>query len=291
MSIFDIFKGKNQNLKAEIQRHCKNQITMQSASRTGSLRPDSCKIGGKPFLPADFIWPRYTDKNDEISRPLSFFCQLNLSEVAAYDKEHLLPDHGMLSFFYECESFCWGFDPSDKGAAQVFYFENTENCISFDIPADLDPAYTIPELAVSLTAGVSYPMFEEFDIHSGMDCDWEEYDAILSQLGVNTDEDAEGHKILGYADIIQSEMLSECERIVRGLYCGDPQSYENTSDEEAIDIRNRAKEWTLLLQLSTITTEDFEWMFGDCGMLYYYIKKSDLAERRFENSWFSLQCG
>jgi uncharacterized protein YwqG len=47
----------------------------------------------------------------------------------------------------------------------------------------------------------------------------------------------------------------------------------------------------MLLQLTTLKNEEWEWMWGDRGMLYFYIKRQDLAARRFENAWFSLQCG
>ena len=291
MSFFDIFRKKNPALQAELQRLKKNAITMETVIPEGVLPPDACKIGGKPFLPADFVWPEFTGKEDGVSRPLSFFCQLNLSVLAPMDSEKLLPAKGILSFFYECESFCWGFDPEDKGAARVFYFADTTGFIPFDVPQTLDEAYVIPELAISFRSGSSYPRFEEFEIHSGMECDWEEYDRVLAKLGVDTEEESEEHKILGYADIIQNEMLTECERTTRGLYCGDPESYRNTPEAETADIQEKAKDWTLLLQLSTIQKGDFEWMFGDCGMLYYYIRKEDLANKCFENTWFSLQCG
>lgn len=291
MSFLNIFRKKNQALQAELQRLKKNGITMETEIPKGELPPDACKIGGKPLLPPDFVWPEYVGKEDGISRPLSFFCQLNLSELAPMDSEKLLPASGILSFFYECESFSWGFDPKDKGAARVFYFADTAGFIPFDIPQTLDEAYVMPELAVTFHSGSSYPMFEEFEIHSDMKCDWEEYDRALGKLGIDTEEESEEHKILGYADVIQNEMLTECERVARGLYCGDPESYTNTAATEAADIQEKAKEWTLLLQLSTIQKDDFEWMFGDCGMLYYYIRKEDLAAKRFEHTWFSLQCG
>lgn len=291
MSFFDFFRKKNPALQAELQRLKKNAITMETEIPEGELPPDACKIGGKPFLPPDFVWPEFAGKEDGISRPLSFFCQLNLSELAPMDSEKLLPASGILSFFYECESFSWGFDPKDKGAARVFYFADTTGFVPFDIPQTLDEAYVMPELAVTFNAGSSYPMFEEFEIHSDMECDWEEYDRVLGKLGIDTEEEAEEHKILGYADIIQDEMLTECERVTRGLYCGGPESYANTPATEAADIQEKAKEWTLLLQLSTIQKGDFEWMFGDCGMLCYYIRKEDLAEKHFEHTWFSLQCG
>ena len=93
-----------------------------------------------------------------------------------------------------------------------------------------------------------------------------------------------------YADVIQNEMLTECEYVTRGIYRGDATASEALTDEERAEIADAAKDWTLLLQLSTIEKEGFELMWGDCGMLYFYIKKQDLAARRFENAWFLLQC-
>ena len=34
----------------------------------------------------------------------------------------------------------------------------------------------------------------------------------------------------------------------------------------------------------------FELMFGDCGHIYFYITKEDLAARRFDRIWLVLQC-
>lgn len=302
MSIFDFFKKKGEpekqpvkrageGLADEIKRLAKNQIRVEIDKRAKDISADTSKIGGKPYLPVDFAWPVYTDKDDGETRPLSFFCQIKLADVKALDKDGVLPDKGIMSFFYECDSFCWGFDPADKGAVRAYYHEDMAGFAPFDIPADLSEEYVMPELALKFTSEVSYPKFEEFSVHSNMNCDWEEYDDALAQLGADPDEGYEGHKLLGYADIIQDEMLTECERSVRGLYSGNPESYQNTSEEDNAEILANAKDWVLLLQLSTIEKGDFTHMFGDCGMLYYYIKKEDLYAKRFENIWFSLQCG
>ena len=129
---------------------------------------------------------------------------------------------------------------------------------------------------------------------SGFDIDFEEYYRALRALGIDkeedSDEDIEEHKLLGYADVIQNEMLTECERTHRGLYSGDPESYRDTPEDEEADIAEHAKDWMLLLQLSSIETDDFEFMFGDCGMLYFYIKREDLAAMRFDRIEFSVQC-
>ena len=45
------------------------------------------------------------------------------------------------------------------------------------------------------------------------------------------------------------------------------------------------------LQLGTVTGDGFELMFGDCGRVYFCIRKEDLAARRFDRVWLILQCG
>ena len=283
-------RPENCELRTELLGLERNAINMMADAEGKVLYPDSSKIGGRPYLPADFEWPEYKDKNDGEIRPLSFFCQLNLSELSAYDRDGLLPERGILSFFYECESFCWGFDPEDKGAARVFYYENTEGFVPTDIPQEIDSDYVMPEMPLSFEARKAYPMFEEFDVLSDIICDCEDYDRLVEELGGDVWV-SDRHKILGYADIIQNEMLSECEMNTRGISTGTPENYKNLSEAAKADICEKEKEWVLLLQLSTIETDDFCWMFGDGGMLYYYIRKEDLANRRFENTWFSLQCG
>lgn len=291
MNLMGLFSNSGRKLKAEIQRLAKNQITLEPQAPGRKPAPDASKIGGRPFLPAGAHWPEFADTQEDVTRPLSFFCQLNLAELAPFDTEGLLPKAGLLLFFYDCGAFRWGFDPEDAGAAQVLYFEDTTGFVPFDIPEGLDAGYVMPELALTFRCAPSYPNYEEFDIHSSLDCDWEDYDKILEKLGADPDQDPEDHKVLGYADIIQGEMLTECERTARGLYCGDPESYQNTPEDESADILEWAGDWTLLLQLGTIAADGFEWMFGDCGLLYYYIRKEDLAARRFDRIWFSLQCG
>jgi len=42
--------------------------------------------------------------------------------------------------------------------------------------------------------------------------------------------------------------------------------------------------------LDTVRARDFELMFGDCGSIYFYIRKEDLAARRFDRVWLIQQC-
>lgn len=289
MSIFGFLRKKKTptGLESVISSLAKNEIVMEVDEDSENIAPDASKLGGLPYLSKDFAWPRFAD--EEMERPLSFLCQIRLADVKPCDQDGLLPETGMLYFFYDCEAFRWGFDPEDKGCARVFYFEDTDGFAPMAWPEGIDEGYVVPEMAVRFVQKKSYPMYEELEFHSSVDCEWEDYDEVLEKLGM--DMDAENHKLLGYANIIQNEMLSECERVSRGLYCGDAESYQHTSEDEETAIMRGAKDWTLLLQLSTLEKDGWELMWGDCGMLYFYIKKQDLAQKRFENVWFSLQCG
>ena len=59
---------------------------------------------------------------------------------------------------------------------------------------------------------------------------------------------------------------------------------ENIQDE----MRASDSEWVMLLQLASDDTIDLMW--GDSGMLYFWITKSDLAARRFNRVTMTLQC-
>lgn len=283
---------KKPTLDSVIDSLRKNEIKITAKKMRPNGAPNRSKFGGKPAVPAGFEWPRFEAENYEgetANRPLSFLCQINLEEISIYDKESLLPKTGMLLFFYEQDSSCWGFDPTDDGCARVYYFDDTKKLEPVDLPEDLKEEFQVKEYDLVFASQSSYPSFEELECHSDFDCDWDDYDEALEKRGYDLDD--ERHKLLGYADLIQGEMLTECERTARGLFCGDAKSYRNTPDEVKEDIRKSATEWTLLFQMNSIQEDDFELMFGDMGNLYFYIRKEDLKNKEFDKIWLVLQCG
>jgi uncharacterized protein YwqG len=46
--------------------------------------------------------------------------------------------------------------------------------------------------------------------------------------------------------------------------------------------------WQLVLQIDSDTDVGMQW--GDLGRIYVCIRKSDLAERRFDRCWTMWQC-
>ena len=136
----------------------------------------------------------------------------------------------------------------------------------------------------------SYPSWQDF---SEMFPDEKDDDAFNDALDELTGEDPENpddrSQLQGWPDVIQNSMFDECDLVTQGYYLGN--GWLNIPKE----VRQRAEEtardrWMLLFQLDIVELGDFELMFGDCGHIYFYITKEDLAARRFDRIWLILQC-
>lgn len=94
------------NMKEKLELLGKNSIVLKIAKKE-KYKLGATRFGGKPDVPPDFVWPTYEGESyDHVvkDRPLTFLAQFNCEELAQFDKEHLLPDHGLLSFFYETDT-------------------------------------------------------------------------------------------------------------------------------------------------------------------------------------------
>ena len=270
----------------------KNEIRISYKLSDRPIEGAVSKIGGKPFVPKDFEWPYYTgvDYLDENlkRRPLSFLAQFNLKDIAPFDSDNVLPKSGMLSVFYELETMRWGFDPDDSGCAKIFYFSEINEFGEADYPEDLDEDFIVTEFFVEASSHISIPQF--CDYMEDDKPDWDDYDECCIAAGYDPDEWGTYSKFLGYADVIQNPMQEECECVTRGYRRGCPEDIKKIPDAEKLDIKERANDWVLLFQMGTVETDHYELMFGDCGHIYFWIKKDDLAAKNFEKVWLILQC-
>ncbi|MDI9865670.1 YwqG family protein [Flectobacillus sp. DC10W] len=251
------------------------------------------KIGGKPDLPASFSW--FTETNTKttkklwifgketeqtITKSLSFIAQINLSQISQFDSENLLPKNGILYFFYADEQDAWGFDIKDQNKFKIIYFDGDLTTLKrFEFPEDLENSRFRPCL-IEAKQEISLPSYG-YGLDEEMKFTDDEADIYYDKIY----EDGNINKLLGYSDNIQGEMELECELVTNGLYCGDPSGY---NDPSAKELEPNAKNWRLLLQIDSNDENDMMW--GDCGRLYFWIKKEDLVNKQFDKSWFSLQC-
>ena len=277
---------------AFFERTQRREIAISHHPAQEKLPVGESKFYGTPDLPADFDWPYYkgTDFEDVTkNRPLAFLAQINLGEAAQYDRTGLLPKTGVLSFFYETMSMEWGFEPGHKGYARVYYFKETEQLVSTAIPAETKE-WSVGERALTFADAVSLLSSFAYSRRSGKEVDWDTYNELRAEFGYDVAAHEDNPmKMLGYADEIQNEMEPECELYSRGID-GDVQE-ELSEEEEAELVRNAADRWVLLFQMGTVADEDTELMYGDCGLIYFWIRKEDLAARNFNYVRLILQCG
>lgn len=239
------------------------------------------KLGGAPDLPGDFRFPPG-------SGPLDFLLQINLAEASALDQTESLPKSGLLSFFYDLKEQHWGFDPKHLNGFLVCF---TPSDVPLVPTAMARPKFVLDERRTSLRAGLTLPhqgsrVFDQFDKLANLND--EESDAYFAysdeveRLGLPK---SGNHHLLGHSDNVQGDMQLEAQLVTNGLYCGNPTGYK---DPRRKALESGADDWTLLLQLDSDDTAGFMW--GDVGMLYYWIRKQDLAENRFDRVWMTLQC-
>ena len=272
---------------------CRSRIETRFAPAGEDLPAGSSKFGGRPDVPAGFVWPVFETKTfdgeEGKPRPLAFLAQFDCARLAELDPEGLLPRTGLLSFFYELGSQRWGYDPKDAGCARVFWFDG-EPVAPAEFPRDLEEDFRLPELAAELSGGTDAPDFQ--DACLALDYpftanDYRFFDQARRELGYAYPDNRS--QLLGWPDIIQNNMTLECELVSRGHYLGG--SWESVPQEERDTLRAPSvQDWRLLFQLDTVASGDFELMFGDCGRIYFYIRREDLLARRFDRAWLVLQC-
>ena len=249
-------------------------------------------MGGWPDLPASIPWPFETERplsgrdrffntqNTKSLGPLSFIAQLNLSEISALDEDGLLPKSGWLYFFYSDEQDVWGFDPRDSSGFKVLYFDGDRaELMRNEFPEGLSKYSRFSPCVLNAVRELSLPGFWSNEI-DGFFRSAADRDAFYDLR-----EDGIINKVLGYADAVQNEMELECEIVTNGFYTGDGIKHDDPrrkSEKQAV------ADWRLLLQVDS--NDDCGMMWGDVGRIYFWIRKEDLLNRRFDKSWFQYQC-
>ncbi|MCM2535854.1 YwqG family protein [Neobacillus pocheonensis] len=103
--------------KSLIISSLKNSIRIAKIGVDDEVIPiGSSKLGGLPDMPDEMEFPRYKKGY------LWFIGQFNLTEAKPFDKDHLLPDRGILYLFYDAYEQPLGFE-EDEGCYKVLYFD------------------------------------------------------------------------------------------------------------------------------------------------------------------------
>jgi len=278
-----LFGGSKEESKGEqlIEEHLEflTSLKIPAIALSASSNEKLSRIGGLPSLPDSEPWPEWQ------GRPLAFLCQLHLGDIPTECERHGLPPTGMLYFFYLSEQETWGFDPKDKGSWRVVHSATpSSNSTQQSAPDGLEEEYIYSEKPVAFTPIDTYPNWQDERVQD-LDLNDSQFDQY-TELCSSVFGDNPAHHLFGYPSPIQgNDMDLECQLVTHGLYCGDGSGYQ---DPRAKELESNRRDWILLLQLDT--DDDVGMMWGDCGMLYFWIRRQDLEKGRFDKCWMILQC-
>jgi uncharacterized protein YwqG len=232
------------------------------------------RFGGIPDLPVHVAWPR----NRGI--PLSCVAQINLSELPNFHDRNLLPNTGMLYFFYDSTKVFNGSELTEGTGFAVYYSELVEEGRSiFEIkPPDLH------EQDIFLPARLSFEIVESFP-----DAPMEF--SPLENIRLTDQQHGDYFELAGKLSFFEEHQLlgnpSSRERSVASI------CQELWLEEEGMEATEKAvidgmQDWVLLLQVATDNELGMYWPDEDFeadSLLYFMIRKYDLLEKRFDRVW------
>lgn len=231
------------------------------------LRLGSTKFGGLPDLPFKMSWPECNGST------LPFVAQINLAEIAPYDVNHLFPDTGILSFFFDQEAFFESQHHDRTKPWQVLYISGPSSGLQrLPIPENITKQGRYGPCEVTYAIEITLPDYSHYDATSLERLNlpdpltYEEeqaYYQIQAQLAGSADAPYHlpRHRLLGHPDDVQWDMYKELGGV--------------------------ATSWQLLFQVDSDGVPDTDW--GDTGRIYYWIRTCNLAERDFSQVQLILQ--
>lgn len=156
---------------------------------------------GAPDLPDDTPYPfvMVGDEDDEDSypEPLTFICQIRLSDIAEFDPEGLLPHKGMLYFFAAIDYFLGEDSPLDLPLhnysgelIRVIYSEQEDNLKPYEITwEDSDESIFRKAEAIKFgTTDGSYDVFSHGLFGEAIDCVADCYPHLMPLLRIEEED-------------------------------------------------------------------------------------------------------
>ncbi len=240
--------------------------------------PSRSHFGGVPNLPPGLDWP------ERKGTRLGFLARLSLAELCHAHPIDWLPHDGALLFFYDIHEQPWGFDPKDRGGAVVLSLPDLPDPVSQPDARARGHESALPHRNAAFRRIDTMPSMER-DAAGALKLTDRESD-LYGDLADAVFQREPKHQVAGFPAPVQGDgMELECQLVSNGLYCGDEAGY---ADPRVGPLKAGAANWRLLLQFDT--DDDLGVMWGDGGVLYYWVEAQAARAGRFENAWLILQC-
>ena len=188
-----------------------------------------------------------------------------------------------MAFFYDEEDGAWGFSPEDRGSCVVVHDCTPAEATLQATPPSPEPILH-PSQSVAMRPHLSMPTPDRAGI-SLLELEEAEWEAI-DEFSLSIKGDGLLHQVAGWPHPIQNDIMElESQLASNGVYCGGPDGY---ASDAAKALAPGADEWRLLLQLDSDDASEMMW--GDGGILYFWVREGDARAGNFANVWLILQC-
>ena len=249
-----------------------------------SLPIGTSRFGGLPDAPEGFEWPALT--GGKTPEAMEFVGQIRLQDLPNPVPERL-PLQGLLSFFTRWSESRVFFYPEGTPLERVASPNppvapaptGLFKSLLAELTRNPDPHHTYRPCALEFVPGLSLPdggsaLIEQLTLSRA---DAESYiESVLEHPGTQ-------HQMFGYSSPVQNEMELECDFLRR-----QQDVQWNSPPDRFI---SATRDWVLLLQ---VDTDDYKegpgWMWGDAGMVYFWIHRDDLVELAFDKVICIEQC-
>lgn len=274
---------------AQLARPCYRVVRTPAPEEQLSI--GASKFGGSPDVLDGFEWPQVP--NIKAPEPMDFVGQIRLADLPAPLPEPA-PREGLLSFFTRWnEGRVFHFSegaalrrtqgPNDPVAPAPGGFFGS---LRAGLKRKRDPRHTYRTSSLTFEPAISPPdgsssMMEQLSLS---EADSEAYFELCETLWEGRPaEDAVKHQLFGHASPVQNEMELECHF----LRLGEKPRWDLPRDR----FISAANEWVLLLQVDSDDGKTGPgWMWGDLGMVYFWIHREDLAAGAFDRAIAIEQC-
>jgi uncharacterized protein YwqG len=267
-----------------VQRARPSYRVQYAPAPEGGIGVGASKFGGLPDIPAGFVSP---------GESIEFVAQIRVADLPAPLPEPALPS-GLLSFF------------KNESGGRVFHFpEGTVLQRDEAPPAPAEPEssgfwktlrsgfkskpaarsiYRSGSLSFELALSPADGTSSMIELLKLSEADVETYIELCeTQWPTDTAGAILKHQMFGHASPVQNEMELECQFLRRG----EKLRWNLPPD----DFIAATRDWVLLLQLDSDDGKTGPgWMWGDLGMVYFWIHRDDLAAHAFDRAIIIEQC-
>lgn len=229
-------------------------------------------LAGLPELPAGIAWPT-RDEN-----PLFLLASIDMAELQDCVPMDWLPRDGRLLFFIDDE-----LEEDDPETWSVIHVPSAEPGTT-SRAAEVAFAHAAEKVPVKLTRFLSAPSYERKEIGSL------EIDDLTCEEFIELSEKAYGdlprHQVGGFPLSIQGDDMEGTCEAVRRRGEGSPVGGEEGLRDDYLEGARRR--WRLLAQFDSDDAADFMW--GDAGILYFFVQEADSRRGDFSKVGFCWQC-